>query len=1287
MVFNPAAGEVGVGQTVTTSFIITDTDTLGSSRTDSTTSVIATAIAAPVIRNTVPNQAVSDQSTIAPFSGVVVSDANSRQTETVTVTLSATANGSLSRLGGNGRYSAGVYTDYGTAAAVTADLNGLLFIPTKAQVGSGQSVTTGFTIQITDSAGFAVTESTTSVIATAMTPPTIGGTAANQAVPDHATIKPFSQVVIADANPAQVENVTVALSNPTNGTLTQLGSGSYSATTGLYTDTGSAAAVSLDLNGLVFVPTQNEVALGQTVATGFTITDADTAGLGVTDSKTTVIATATTVPTISNTSVNQAITDHATIRPFNGVVLQDQNPAQTQTVTVMLSNPANGSLTNLSGGSYDPVAGLYTVVGSAATVSSALAGLIFIPTAGEVGVGQTVTTGFIISDIDTVGLLVTDTATSVVATAIVSPTISNTVASQVATDQTAIAPFAGVVIGEFNAEQTETLTVVVSAPGNGILTNLGSGSYDANSGLFSDSGSAADVTAELDGLVFTPTPGLAGIGQTVTTRFTISVTDSLGLGVTDPTTSVIAAGFTPPTISNTVPNQAVTDQTTIRPFSTVVIADSNAGQIQTVTVTLSALANGTLTNPGNGSYDPTTGTYTDTGSAAAVTADLNALVFNPAPRQVPPGQAVITSFTITDRDTALASAYDSATSVISTTGTVSPTITGAIANQTVAATTTMVPFPNVVIADPNLGQTETVTVTLSSPANGSLTNPGNGRYDAASGTYTDRGSAALVSADLDGLVFTPTPYQVAPGHRVTTVFSISDIDTASANAISSTATVIATAGTVLPTISGTVPSPQPISSSGSIAPFSAVVIGDLNFGQTETVTVTLSSAANGTLTNLGNGSYSAGRYTVTGSAQAVTTAVDGLVFNPTAQQVAPGQSVTTGFTIGVTDTALAHAVDGATSVIATAGMLAPTIMGAVADQAVTAPATIRPFAGVVVGDQNLGQTETVTVTLSSAANGTLTNLGGGTYNAGVYTMSGSAAAVSTALQGLVFNPTAQQVAPGQSVTTVFSISDIDTASARASDNTASVIATAGTLAPTITGIVATAQTLTTPGTVMPFQSVVIGDLNFGQTETLMVTLPSANGTLTNLGGGRYDVNTGIYTDVRSAAAITHDLDGLVFTPTPYQVAPGHRVTTVFTISDIDTASANAISSTATVIATAGTVLPTISGTVSSPQTISSSGSIAPFSAVVIGDLNFGQTETVTVTLSSAANGTLTNLGNGSYSAGRYTVTGSAQAVTTAVDGLVFTPTPPDTISGRAGPERDHRLHHQRHRHRLGKRHQ
>ena len=104
---------------------------------------------------------------------------------------------------------------------------------------------------------------------------------------------------------------------------------------------------------------------------------------------------------------------------------------------------------------------------------------------------------------------------------------------------------------------------------------------------------------------------------------------------------------------------------------------------------------------------------------------------------------------------------------------------------------------------------------------------------------------------------------------------------------------------------------------------------------------------------------------------------------------------------------------------------APTIAGTVAGQQTTSEAPVNPFAHVTITDANSGATDTLTITLSNGGSGgTLSgsSLSGG--SGGVYTLSGTAAAVTSELDALTFTPVAGQ--PGTSATTTFALSDQST---------------------------------------------------------------------------------------------------------------------------------------------------------------------------------------------------------------------------------------------------------------------
>ena len=1204
LVFTPTVGTPGVG--VTTGFTISDIDTTSTLIATGTTSVIA--IAGPAISGTTLDQLTSDLLTINPFFGVTVADDIS-QTETLMITLSDTANGSLSTIG-TGTYddTTGIYSDTGFASDVTADLQGLMFTPTIGTPGVG--VTTGFTISDIDTTSTLIATGTTSVIAIAG--PAIGGTTPNQLTSDQLTINPFLGVMVAD-DISQTETLMITLSDTANGSLSNVGGGSYDEATGVYSDTGLASDVTADLQGLMFTPTVGTAGVG--VTTGFTISDIDTTSTLAATGTTSVIAIAG--PAIGGTTPNQLTSDQLTINPFLGVMVTD-DISQTETLMITLSDTANGSLSNVGGGSYDEATGVYSDTGLASDITADLQGLMFTPTIGTTGVG--VTTGFTISDIDTASTLTASGTTSVIA--IAGPAISGTTIHLPISNYATINPFATVVIAD-DISQTETLMITLSDTANGSLGNLGGGSYDDLTGLYSDTGLAADVTADLRGLVFIPTIGAFGVQ--VTTDFTISDTDTTSPTTASDTTSVIV--IPGPAISGTMASQLTSDHVTINPFATVVIADE-INQTETLMITLSDTANGSLTPIGSGTYDDATGIYSDIGPAADVTADLQGLMFTPTIGTA--GVGVTTGFSISDID---ANSPITASGTISVIAIAGPAINGTMASQLTSDQVTINPFFGVTVAD-NISQTETLMITLSNTVNGSLSNLGGGSYDEATGLYSDTGLASDVTADLQGLMFTPTIGTAGVG--VTTGFAISDIDTTSTLTATGTTSVIAIAG---PAISGTMAN-QMVTNQGTIMPFANVMVAD-DISQTETLTITLSNTANGSLTPIGSGTYddATGIYSDIGPAADVTADLQGLMFTPTIGT--PGVGATTGFTISDFDTTSTLTATGTTSVIAIAG---PAISGTTLNQLTSDQLTINPFLGVAVAD-DISQTETLMITLSNTANGSLSNLGGGSYDeaTGVYSDTGLASDVTADLQGLMFTPTIGTLGVG--VTTGFTITDIDTTSTLAATGTTSVIAIAG---PVISGT--TLNQLTSDQlTINPFFGVTVAD-DISQTETLMITLSNtANGSLSNLGGGSYDEATGVYSDTGLASNVTADLQGLMFTPTIGTAGVG--ATTGFTITDIDTTNTLTATGTTSVIAIAG---PAISGTMAS-QMVTNQGTIMPFANVMIAD-DISQTETVTVTLSAAANGSLSNLGsNGHYIDGVYTDTGSAGQVTSDLHGLVFTP--------------------------------
>jgi hypothetical protein len=249
---------------------------------------------------------------------------------------------------------------------------------------------------------------------------------ANQTVTDGKSTAPFSKVSVTDSAGLTIQGTTIVLYdsssnylNPTDANgilsgpnLTKVGVGTYTVTP------GSTAAVSAELNALVFTPTISNTP----ATTDFTLEAFDGATTADNGDTSVIALLGPPVPEITGTTAGQQILDNATIALFAAVSVTDPGAAPSDSATITLTDATSGLPTDANGslsgaGLKHTNVGIYTLVSTnPANLTAELQALVFTPTFNEVPTGNTVTTDFRLTVADTNGS-VTDNTTSVVATA------------------------------------------------------------------------------------------------------------------------------------------------------------------------------------------------------------------------------------------------------------------------------------------------------------------------------------------------------------------------------------------------------------------------------------------------------------------------------------------------------------------------------------------------------------------------------------------------------------------------------------------------------------------------------------------------------------------------------------------------------------------------------------------------------------------------------------------------------------------------------------------------------
>jgi len=356
------------------------------------------------------------------------------------------------------------------------------------------------------------------------------------------------------------------------------------------------------------------------------------------------------------------------------------------TVTVMLDNSAKGVFTPASltsSGFASAGAGSYTFMGTAAAAQTAIRLLSFDPANNRVAVGQTETTTFTVSVNDGVASPVTNNTTTAVSTSINdAPTFTGYLAGQAVNDTGTIMPFATVVIGDMDSPaQSLTVTIGLDNAAKGVFTSASltaSGFILSSPGIYTFSGTASAAQTAIRLLAFDPADNRVAVGLTETTSFAVGVTDGLLVGGNSLTSVVSTSVNDAPTLGGAVSSQAVTDVTTVNPFSTFTVTDADPGQSLTVSVTIDNAAKGVFTPASltaSGFNSSGGGVYTYNGTASAAQFAIRQLVFNPTNYRVAPGSGETTTFTVTANDHVASSATNNTTTVVSTATNAVPTLT------------------------------------------------------------------------------------------------------------------------------------------------------------------------------------------------------------------------------------------------------------------------------------------------------------------------------------------------------------------------------------------------------------------------------------------------------------------------------------------------------------------------------------------------------------------------------------------------------------------------------------
>ncbi len=943
--------------------------------------------------NLIQTRTYTEDAVSVAINDIVVSDVDTAETVTATLTL-ADVNAGVLTISGTATYTPaiGVWTITDTVTNVNAALAAISFTP-----ATNYDLDTTISVNIADGSENG-TVAVTGTITLDVTPVNDQLSATNlvqtRTYTEGAASVAINDIVISDVDTAETVTVTLTLADINAGVLTTSGTATYTSATGVWTITNTIANVNAALAAVSFTPATN---YDQDTSIAVAITDGGENGtVPATGTITLDVTPVNDQLSATNLTQTRAYTENAASVAINDIVITDADSAESVTATLTLADINGGVLTTSGTATYTPATGVWTMTGTVTDVNAALAAVSFVPVANY-NLDTTISVN-IIDGGENGAVPVTGTITLDVDPAPVNAQISatNLTHTRFYTESDASVAINSIVVSDDDGAETVTATLTLADINAGVLSTSGAATYTPATGVWTITGTIIDVNAALAALSFAP-----ATNYDLDTTISVTIADG-GENGTVPLTGTITLDVTP------VNDQlSASDLTQVRTYTEgaasvaiddIVITDVDNVETVTATLTLADIDAGVLTTSGTATYTAATGVWTITDTVLNVNAALAAVSFTPA--------------TDYDLDTSIAVtiADGGENGTVAATGTIVLDVTSL--NDQLSATNltqtrnftegaASVAVNDIVITDVDSAETVTATLTLADINAGVLTTSGTATYTGATGVWTITDTVANVNAALAALSFSPTT-----NFDLNTTVAVTIADGGENGSAAVTGTISLNVTPINAQLSATELTQTRVYTEGAASvAINDIVITDVDSAEIVTATLTLADINAGELTTSGTATYTpaTGIWTVTGTVTSVNAALASVNFMP-----ATDYDLNTTIAVTIAD-------GGENGTVAMTGTITLEVT-AVNDQLsasnlnqslsfIEDGGTVS-LGNMVISDADTGELVTATLTLADMGAGTLSTSGGATFSmpGGVWTISGTIADVNAALAAVSFTP-------------------------------------------------------------------------------------------------------------------------------------------------------------------------------------------------------------------------------------------------------------------------------------------